>query len=789
MLHADAEWIVSAAEKQQVESLQEKTGLSSIAAKFLVQRSITDIEEVDKFLKAEESQLHDPFLMKDMKKAVERIHQAVENKEKILVFGDYDADGVTSTSLLYTTLREMNAEAGFYVPNRFTEGYGPNEAAFRHAAEEGVTLIITVDTGISAVNEAETAKELNVDLIITDHHEPPPQVPDGYAVINPKQTDCTYPFKELAGVGVAFKLSQALTGKLPEEFYDLAAVGTIADLVPLHGENRVLAVKGLASLKRSLRPGLAALLKRAGAEQSEITEETVGFLIGPRLNAAGRLDSADPAVELLLSRDPEEAEDLSVLIDDLNKERQTIVKEIAEEAEAMVEEQGVPSVIVVAKEGWNPGVIGIVASRLVEKFYRPAIVLSLQPEEGKAKGSARSISGFDMFQSLSSMRELLPHFGGHPMAAGLTMKMEDVEELHSRLIRVADETMTEDDWKKKLHIDLSVEIEEISVGTIQDLSRMAPFGIGNPAPKVLLQKTTVEQAKCIGSGQDHLKLTLTDEGHAHALDAIAFRMGNKMNQLSPLAKLSAVGKLSINEWNGRVKPQLIVEDMKVSEWQLFDYRGDKRYGKEEAPERTIIKFQENTDTSRLPRSWNLLSVSSPEKVNESLGEVRHAVLYDMPETFNQIEAVMSAMKQVEQVDAVFYEKEDYFFTALPARDQFKWFYAFIQKRKTFDFNKHAEDLARHKGWNKNAVSFICRVFSELEFVKINDGIVTLEENPEKRDLSESHTYQKHIQKSRIQQELCYSTFRSLKKQLDAMMKDGSAEMQKTEPVGGSRNGF
>lgn len=769
MLHANADWIIKEAEEAHVKELQQRTGLTKIAARFLVQRQITDADEVNEFLTADENKLHDPYLMKDMARAVERIKTAVENEERILVFGDYDADGVTSTSLLYSALKQLDADAGYYVPNRFTEGYGPNEAAFRYAKEEGVSLIITVDTGISAVHEAEVAKEIGLDLIITDHHEPPPQIPAGFAVVNPKQQDCDYPFKELAGAGVAFKLAQALLGKLPAEFYDLAAVGTIADLVPLKGENRIIAAKGLQAMRSLLRPGLEALLKLAGAEQADIDEETVGFMIGPRLNAAGRLDTADPAIELLLSEDPEESEEIAFMIDDLNKQRQKMVKDITVQAEAMVEEQGIPSVLVIAQEGWNPGVIGIVASRLVEKYYRPAIVLSVDSEKQQAKGSARSIHGFDMFQSLSSMREILPHFGGHPMAAGLTMDLTKVDEMRSRLIKIAEDTLSADDWKRKLHVDLPAAVEEISVETIKDLAQMAPFGIGNPAPKVLLQNTVVEQAKKIGANQDHLKLTLTNESHTQSLDAIAFRMGEKHEELSSLARLSAVGKLSINEWNGNVKPQMIVEDLKVAEWQLFDHRGDKRYGKQSDEKKTVLLFQKETNAKKLPESWDLLDVSAPGAKEEELNKVSYAVLYDVPDTMEQMALVMERLLNIERIDVVFHHDDDYFFTSLPSREQFKWFYAFMQKRETFDLNQHRSALAAHKGWTENTITFICQVFFELEFVNMENGIINVRSNPVKKDLTESETYQKHIQKSRIQQELCYSTFRSLKKQLDMMM--------------------
>ncbi|PRO65013.1 single-stranded-DNA-specific exonuclease RecJ [Alkalicoccus urumqiensis] len=761
MLHPEAKWRIQTPDADVTKELEARTGLSPVASRFLAQRGITGEEEVERFLNADVTQLHDPMQMKDMKKAVDRLHKAIEAGERILVYGDYDADGVTSTTVMYETLISLGAEAGWYVPDRFTEGYGPNEGAFRRAAEEGTRVIVTVDTGISAVHEADVAKELGIDLIITDHHEPPPQIPDGYAVINPKQADCGYPFDELAGVGVAWKCSQALTGTFPEQYLDLAAVGTIADLVPLEEENRVLAALGLKRLNSVMRPGLKALLKEAGADGDEVDEETVGFRIGPRLNAAGRLERADPAVQLLLSKDPEESQQLASMIDQMNRERQEIVRAITEEAIEEVEAQdGDPEVIVVGREGWNPGVIGIVASRLVETYYRPAIVLSLQPEAGKAKGSARSIEGFNMFESLSSMRELLPHFGGHAMAAGLTMELEHVDELRSRLCEIAAATMEAEDWVRKLDVDLPVGVEEISVETIRDLSRMAPFGIGNPAPKILIEQAVVETAKQIGSGRDHLKLTLTTSGHDHALDVIAFRMGEKHAQISPLARLSVVGKLSINEWNGRIKPQLIAEDMRVDERQIFDFRGSRRLKEIPGPKNALV-FQEDTDTGSIPDSWSVLR---PEDIDDS---VTSLLFYDVPSTMEELSDVLVRAGNLERIDCVFQHDDNYFFTPLPNRDQFKWFYALVKKRGRFEM-QHKEKLAEHKGWSVQTVSLICQVFSELEFVKIDNGVLTPAETPSKRKLEEAPTYKKYQQKSRIQQELCYSTFRSLVKTLDSL---------------------
>ena len=470
-----------------------------------------------------------------MDKAVTRIKQAVEENEAILIFGDYDADGVTSTTVMMKALQELGANVQFYIPNRFTEGYGPNEGAFRYAHEIGISLIITVDTGIAALHEARVAKELGIDLIITDHHEPGPELPDAFAIVHPKLGEGSYPFAHLAGVGVAFKLAHALLGVVPEHLLPFAAIGTIADLVPLKGENRLIAQKGLTKLRETENVGLHALLKLAGVDQAVINEETVGFSLAPRINAAGRLDSADPAVYLLLAEDAFEAEALAEDIEQLNKDRKELVNTISEEAIQMVE-QNFPieenSCLVIGKEGWNPGVIGIVASRLVEKFYRPTIVLSFDQEKGIAKGSARSILGFDLFKNLSTCRDLLPHFGGHTMAAGMTLNLTDVDELRLRLNQLAQEQLNEEDLIPITYIDTEISLQDIHLDAIEEMNKLAPYGMDNPKPKVLIKEANIESIRKIGSEQNHLKLILEHDGTS--LDGVGFGLGSVCDHISPV---------------------------------------------------------------------------------------------------------------------------------------------------------------------------------------------------------------------------------------------------------------
>ncbi|MBU9720685.1 MULTISPECIES: single-stranded-DNA-specific exonuclease RecJ [Bacillaceae] len=769
MLDSKARWKVSQPNETKVQEFSNALQISTIASRFLVQRGFTTIDEAKAFLHTDRSALHDPFLLKDMEKAVQRIKEGIANSEKILVFGDYDADGVTSTSVMFLTLLELGAQVGYYVPNRFTEGYGPNENAFRQAKEEGVSIIVTVDTGISAIHEAEVAKELGIDLIITDHHEPPPQIPDAYAVINPKQDDCQYPNSNLAGVGVAFKVSHALFGEAQEKFLDLVAIGTIADLVPLKGENRYLATAGVKRLANFQRLGLKALLDQCGVEPQDISEEQIGFIIGPRLNAAGRLDSADPAIHLLICEDPMEAEELAVMIDDLNKERQNIVNEIAKEAEEQVEQQGVPPVIIVGQEGWNAGVIGIVASRLVEKYYRPTIVLSFDSSTGLAKGSARSIEGFDMFHSLSQCREWLPHFGGHPMAAGLTMEMANIDKLHGKLMKIAEQTLKPEDWVKSINVDLPVEVEEVTVDAIYDLKQMAPFGVGNPAPKILLDSIEFATVKKIGAKQDHLKVSI--KKNEALLDGIGFRFGELYDEISPQAKAAVVGQLSINEWNGNKKPQIVIEDIKINEWQLFDLRSHKspwEIMKALPSEKvSVVVFREDSEAkiSNLPQEWEIIRcyVEGQTDVSD-----KYVLLLDLPVTMNQLKGLIQGCSP-KRIYPAFLHEQDHFFETLPKRDHFKWFYAFLKKRGFFDLGKHGHDLAKHKGWSKNSVHFICKVFFDLGFVKINNGLVTLEESPNKQELTASKTYQEKIEQSKIENELYYSSTKDLKDLLSNLM--------------------
>ncbi|WP_078413882.1 single-stranded-DNA-specific exonuclease RecJ [Priestia abyssalis] len=772
MLKSKRRWRIQQTNHELIEQFVTTLEITPLIASLLINRGITTIESAEEFLKIDQEPFHDPFLLDGMDKTVERIKQAIEQNEKIMIYGDYDADGVSSTSVLLSALTLLGAEVDFYIPNRFTEGYGPNEQAFRSISEQGYTLVITVDTGISAVNEASLAKELGFDLIITDHHEPGPQLPEAYTIIHPKKPGSIYPFKELAGVGVAFKLAHALLGEAPEHLLELAVIGTIADLVPLQGENRLIASKGLRYLQRTNRPGLQALLRVCGIKQEEVNEDTIGFAIGPRINAVGRLQSADPAVQLLMTTNETEAKELAEEIDELNKERQQLVNEMTEEAVSIVERLYPPEqngVLVIAQEGWNAGVVGIVASRLVDRFYRPTIVLSIDQQKGVAKGSARSIEGFDLFANLSTCRDILPHFGGHPMAAGMTLQIKDVDDLRNRLNTLAYEKLTEEDFIPITTVDTVCKVEDITLSAIEQLRQLAPFGMSNSKPKIMVENVNISSIRKIGADQTHLKLTFEDEGMT--VDGVGFGLGRLYDEISPISKISLVGELTINEWNNMRKPQLMIEDIGISEWQLFDYRSarstDQFFKSMFTSEMTVVYFSEDTITEPEKQLYkdHLEYIDGVESASRFEAGGKQIVLLDLPPSMELVNKLfMNGIPS--RIYTAFLSKEDHYFHTVPTRDHFKWYYGFLVKNSPFDLNRYKEDLAIHKGWSKDTIDFMSQVFFELEFVTIKNGLISLMKNGAKRDLIESATYRRKQEQIQLEKKFLYTSYGQLKQLFD-----------------------
>lgn len=554
---------------KEAEELSRQCNIPKLLALLFVNRNIKDARNVRIYLKKTLDAVHDPALFPEMDKATERIIRAIENKEKITIYGDYDVDGVTSAALLTSFFRDRGVNADYYIPDRESEGYGINVMAVNKISKNGTKLLITVDCGITACGEVELAKTLGMDVIITDHHLCKEKIPSAAAVIDAKTPGCTYPFDALAGVGVAFKLALSAAKALGEKtsdcffsYVELAAVGTIADVVPLQDENRVIAEKGLKSLAAPKNIGLSALIKSSGAGEREINATSVAFMLAPRINAGGRLGSAATGVELLLCKDAEKAAELADELETANRDRRLFEQKIYEEALEMIAadaEFDKKKVIVLAKKGWHHGVIGIVASRITEKFYRPSIIIAID-EKGRGKGSGRSIEGFHLFNALSGCSDVLTNFGGHSAAAGVGLDENDIEAFSKKINAVAAKMMTEDMLVPKLDIDFELPPAMATLENAAMLEYMEPFGAENPKPVFSISNARVKKISKIGSDSMHLRLEIEKDGKA--LNAVGFRMADFADTKPAGSEISVAFTLEINNFRGNKNVQLILKDIK-----------------------------------------------------------------------------------------------------------------------------------------------------------------------------------------------------------------------------------
>lgn len=547
---------------QTVAAIESAAAVSPLLALLLAVRQIRPEDAAD-YLTGGLRTLHDPFLMQDMDKAVERIHLAIKQEEPITIYGDYDVDGISSVSMLLSYLREEGASCDFYIPDREKEGYGLNEEAVRKIAASGTKLMITVDTGITACAETALAKTLGMDVIITDHHSVGDTLPDALAVINPKRTDCPYPFKGLAGAGVAFKLLCALCGdtkKAVTKYCDIAALATIADVVPLYGENRAITALGLRKMRKMPSAGLSALFEAAGIDILSLSSYQISFYAAPRLNAAGRMGSCMPAVRLLLTDSKAEATEIAACLDAQNTARKSAGDIIFEEAMSQIETGDFENkkVIVLSHEGWHHGIIGIIASKITEQFYKPTILISTDGDMGK--GSGRSIPGLNLFDALHSAAAHLARYGGHALAAGLTIETKNIDALSDALCQYADEVLTEEDMLPALDIDAPLDITKPLLSVAQELERLEPFGAGNTKPVFLIENVTLSSVRTSKDGK-HLFLRLYKDGAA--VDCVAFGKGALFDTLTRGNTVDVCGELHINTYCGMETPQIIMQDIRT----------------------------------------------------------------------------------------------------------------------------------------------------------------------------------------------------------------------------------
>ena len=718
-------------EDEDFTQIAKKAGLGPEVAHLLYSRGVKNQEALSHFLTPTLDDLHDPYLLHDMDKAVERIRRAIEDAEFILIYGDYDADGMTSASIVKESLEQLGAEVAVYLPNRFTDGYGPNASVYKYFIEQqGISLIVTVDNGVAGHEAIDLAQSMGVDVIVTDHHSMPEVLPDAYAIVHPEHPDADYPFKHLAGCGVAFKLACALLEEVQVELLDLVAIGTIADMVSLTDENRIMVQYGLEVLRNTQRMGLQEMFNIAGIARNDVTEETVGFQLAPRLNALGRLDDPNPAIDLLTGFDDEEARDIALMIHEKNEERKEIVQAIYQEAKAMVDPA--KKVQILAKEGWNPGVLGIVAGRFLEELGQTVIVLNL--EDGRAKGSARSIEALDIFDALDPHRNLFIAFGGHAGAAGMTLEADKLDTLSEVLESYVLDKGLDATTKNNLDLDEELDLEALTIDVVKNFERLAPFGMDNQKPVFYIRDFQIENARAMGASNAHLKLKIS-RGTSN-FEVVAFGKGSLAAEFSQAKGLELAVTLSVNQWNGQTTLQLMMVDARVDGVQLFNIRGKSVPLPEGIP---VLDF-----TKDLPDL-----TTSPA-----------VVVKNIPEDLNLLKQIIQ-----EQDFSAIYFKNDidkaYYLTGYGTREQFAKLYKTIYQFPEFDIRYKLKDLSAYLKIEQILLVKMIQIFEELGFVTIENGVMKVNKEAPKRDIAESHIYQQLKQTVKDQEMMALATVQEI----------------------------
>ena len=684
------------------------TVLNPAIEQLVLARQLATAESLDTFAK-EETIHHDPFLFSEMSKIITRINEAIDQGEPILIYGDYDADGVTGTSILVRCLRELGALVDYYIPNRFYEGYGPNEDAFMQAIADGYQLVITVDNGIAGVDEAEILLEHGVDLIITDHHQVKETLPRAYAILHP-ELDENYPFHHLSGAGVALKVAEALLQEvIPEDFYAIAMLGTIGDVVPLIDENRSIVKRGLAALRETEIEGLNAMMDLAGTEKSEVTEVNVGFELCPRLNAPGRMDEAALSVECLIAESEEEAKLIADQIESFNSERQKVTQKVLEEATKLVDVKTLAKkkVVILYSPNWHEGILGIVAGRLAKQWQKAVFVVT-DDHEGFLKGSARAVEGYHLFELLNECQDLIERFGGHALAAGITFAPENLQALEDKM----NELLQEVEVTSSLQVDLSLPLADLNISFVEQLSILAPFGEGNRPPVIELKNVYVKNVKPIGNKLQHLKFTLYQD--KQSVDVIAFNQAPLAMYLTPDTLFSFVGEAKINEWNGNRSVQFHFIDVLCNEFQLIDLRNRQAY-------------EQRKDQLQLATTYTNAA---------EIDDIETLVINQLPSSKEELMTLITRKKPGNIVIAPLESN-----VTFAPREKFVSVYKVVKQHGPITLNHQMINYFMRLGISKNELLFILQVFFEVELVIIKNGSVFPTDSVTKRDLAEAPTYQ------------------------------------------------
>lgn len=753
MLSSKYDWHINAnqAEPKQIEELASQLEISQLIAQLLINRGYDNPEAIRHFLSPDLSDLHDPFLLHDMDKAVERIQTAVADGEKITIYGDYDADGLTSTSIMYETLVEIGANVNYYIPNRFNDGYGPNLEAYRKIIADGTSLIVTVDNGVSGYDVIEAANQLGCDVVITDHHELPEKLPNAYAIVHADLSP-DYPFKDLSGAGIAFKVATALNDEIPQEKIDLAAIGTVADLVSMTGENRALVQFGLNVIHLTERPGLKALVKQAKLKLPQVSEEDIGFKIAPALNALGRMGAADAGVTLLTTTDEVEADKLAKLTDKKNEERKALVAQVALAAEQQAEtpENRNRKTLVIAGKGWHTGILGIVASRISDKYDKPTVVLGIDETAGIAKGSGRSIDGFDLFKVLDPSRDQMVAFGGHEMAVGLTVSLDKIKEVSQALEQVAVNEKLDNQRKPVLKIDYEVSADDINQQLYDELAVLSPFGVDNPKPEFSIKPETLSNVMAIGADKSHLKFEIV--GSHSKIGAIDFGVGSEVAEVKRLANnLKVAGSLGKNEFRGRTNLQIMVDDLSVDGCVVIDQRTTKLVQQMFNQPGEYIFFNEKLMHKLKAYLGDEATACLATQINADFHHEK-VVIVDCPKSLADFKGLMSKV-DANQIVLYLYKSQLIRSFGMPKREQYAKLFKFVKMHQNVNLKQHLKEMCKDFKIDQSSLVFMIKLFDELGFITIQAGIMNSVPNPPKRALDSAVIYQQREQEIEIENQL------------------------------------
>lgn len=733
---------------QKINQIAQELNYSPLLIQTLVQKGFTTKNEMKDFLNPQGQHVHDPYLLHDMENAVERIQRAIVENEHIYIYGDYDADGITSTVVMYETLLQLGANVDYFIPDRFKDGYGPNLKEYQKLEKQGMQLLITVDNGVSGFSEIQYLMSKGIDVVVTDHHALPEKLPPAYAIVHPEHPQKRYPFRGLAGVGVAFKVACALLEDVPQEELDLVAIGTIADVMPLTDENRDLVSFGIQALKSTLRPGLNALYKLTKTQVNDIDGDTIAFMIAPRLNSLGRLENAALGVKLLTTFNEEEAIKLANHTHELNQQRQELVSSITKKVEQLLRQQPQHHLInIVAGQGWHEGVLGIVANRITEETHKPTIVLTLT-ENGIYKGSGRSVDGVDLFEAFDKHRDLFENFGGHSSACGLSLKPDKLKKFQS----VADHEARKQNFNGNqlpvIEINGELPANQITIDLINELNLLSPFGEENPRPIFKITDIDCPIVKMMGDHGQHYRIDF--HGQRGPMSAVKFNalpqeLVNLQN--NPLDGLIVAGTLNINRWRGKVSPQIQVCDLKTDsvsdhlKFKIIDHRFIPFSSLKYNQSFTYGFFNLNLFqkvAAKFPESAKVVNLNSLKKID---GDT--LVIVDCPPSITAFKALIKRIN-VHQLVLKFYVNQDISTKPMPQRNDFGKLYRFTSTHHDVNLKKDLKKLANYLNFDQELLVFMINVFYEAKFVKIKNGLLTGIPSDQRVNLTETHCYQSRI---------------------------------------------